>query len=216
MAESKSTKFKRSGQLFSMERVAGYTDAVFAIAATLLVLDLTTQALGKIDSDESLWQGLVNMQDQLVGFVVSFLLLSMLWVTHLRQFQLIAKADSMLLWLNNFRLLFVVLIPFSTSLQADFSEYLAGRILLPINLLLATVFGALCAGWTVRHHSLLKHDVDRLEVRRSEFASWSAVLCGCLAVILSIWLGPWAFLAYFLAAPLTSFRARRLQAAVPA
>lgn len=203
-------------QLFSMERVSGYTDAVFAIAVTLLVLDLTTQALGQVNSDASLWQSLVNMQDQIVGFVVSFLLLSMLWVTHLRQFQLIARADTGLLWLNNFRLLFVVLIPFSTSLQADYSQYLAGRILLPINLLLATLLGALCAGWSVRHRNLLKANITHLVLLRAEIASWTAVGCGCLAVVLSIWFGPWGFVAYFLAGPINAIALRRLESKDPA
>lgn len=117
---------------YSAARVESYTDAVIAIAATLLVLDLTTTALGTVDSDASLWAALGGMWPNFLSFAISFALLSGLWVIHMTQFRLIARADAVLLWLNNGRLLFIVLIPFTTSLVDEYSEYLAGRILLPI------------------------------------------------------------------------------------
>src|SRR6185312_16808351 len=95
---------------YAAARVEAYTDAVFAIAATLLVLDLTTTAIGAVQTDAELWAALGGMWETFLSFGISFALLSGLWVIHMSQFRDIGRADATLLWLNNARLLFVVLI----------------------------------------------------------------------------------------------------------
>ena len=55
---------RAGGSYFSITRVEAYTDAVFAIAATLLVLDLTTTAIGEVDSDTQMWAALGGMCGQ--------------------------------------------------------------------------------------------------------------------------------------------------------
>src|SRR5688500_16924802 len=109
-------------------RLEAFTDGVFAIAATLLVLDLTTHPLGDVDTDAQLWAALGAMVPLLATFALSFLLLCLLWMFHVQQFEHIARVDAMMVWLNNGRLLFIVLVPFATSLTTDYSDLLAGRL----------------------------------------------------------------------------------------
>lgn len=183
-------------RFFSMGRVEAYTDGVFAIAATLLVLDLTTSEFGRIDSDRDLWAALWELADNALAFAVSFALLSMLWIIHLRQFRELARADTVLLWLNSARLLFVVLIPFTTMLVADYQEFLAGRILLPIDFLFAVLFGHLSWRWAMaRGRQLLRPDTAA-DVQRMNRSGWSAVICSLIAVAASPWVGSAGFLAF--------------------
>lgn len=198
---------------FTVSRVEAYTDAVFAIAATLLVLDLSAQALGAVKTEAEMWAALGGLRDNFVAFVVSFLLLSLLWMIHFEQFRSLAKADSMLLWLNNIRLLFIVLIPFTTSLIAQYSQFVAGRMLLPVNFFFAALFGYLSWAWAAsRDGHLLKPEAAG-SARRENLGGISAVICGALAVVLSFWIGSWGFAAYVLNGPLTSLLQRLVRPA---
>jgi uncharacterized membrane protein len=192
----------------SSERTKAYTDAVFAIAATLLVLDLTATSIGKVDSDGALWAALAGMWPSIFSFVLSFALLSGLWVVHLRQFRDIAKVDMGLLWLNNARLLFIVLVPFTTSLTDGYQSFLAGRILLPINFFLAALLGYLSWLWAARDDGRLLA-ADREGDRRTQsIGGLAATICGAIAVVLSPWVGSIAFLAYALNGPITALLTR--------
>lgn len=191
------------GSFYSIARVEAYTDAVFAIAATLLVLDLTTTAIGEVGTDREMWAALGGMTDSFIAFFVSFVLLSLLWMIHFQQFRHIARADGLLLWINNFRLLFIVLIPFTTSLVADYSDFVAGRVLLPINFFFAALFGYLSWAWAAARDGHLLKDASKPSAREYSISSIGAVTCGAVAVVLSPWIGSWAFLVYVLNEPLT-------------
>ncbi|MET0297355.1 MAG: TMEM175 family protein, partial [Microbacterium sp.] len=166
---------------YSPARVEAYTDAVFAIAATLLVLDLTTTAIGKVGSDGQMWAALGGMWENFMAFVISFGLLSMLWVIHMGQFRDIAKIDGALLWLNNIRLLWIVLIPFTTSLVAEYSQFFAGRMLLPINFFFAALFGYLSWVWAASRGGHLLKDDAKGDIAEQSIGGLVATICGAVA-----------------------------------
>lgn len=197
---------------FSLARVESYTDAVFAIAATLLVLDLTTTAFGKISSDADLWHALGGMWESFMAFGVSFALLSGLWVSHISQFRDIARADLVLLWLNNARLLFIVLIPFTTSLVSEYSEYYAGRMLLPINFFLAMALGIGTWFWAASKGGHLLKEESKPDAASQTVGSVTALIAGAVTVALSPWLGSWAFLTFAVSGPLSGILQRRRSA----
>jgi uncharacterized membrane protein len=204
---------------YSTNRVEGYTDGVFAIAATLLVLDLTTTALGDPASDDGMWTALWGMGDRFLAFGISFGLLSMLWVIHLQQWRDIARVDFVMLWINNARLLFVVLIPFTTSLVADYSAFYAGRMLLPLNFFFAALAGVLSWSWASSRNGHLVRQEDGAEAREQGLGGISALICGAVAAVVAPWIGSWGFLAYAFNVPLEALlrrrRDRRLSAKAP-
>lgn len=189
-------------------RPEAYTDGVFAIAATLLVLDLTTATFTNVHNDQDLWAALGALWPNFTSFGVSFALLSGMWMIHLRQFRDIAGVDGTLLWLNNARLLFVVLIPFTTALSSDYSDYLAGRILLPLDFFFVALFGHLTWRWAAARGGHLMRE-DAYDTRAASSAGGlAAVTCAALAVALSPWLGPWAFTAFLINGILTALFVR--------
>lgn len=184
-------------------RVEAYTDGVFAIAATLLVLDLTSDSFGTVTSNAQLWAALVTIWPNVVSFVVSFALLSGMWAIHLRQFRDIRAVDGPLLWLNNARLLFVVLIPFTTALASKYSDFVPGRVLLPLDFFFVALLGHLSWRWAAARGGHLMTPEAYARRAASSAGGISAVVCATIAVALSPWLGPWAFLAFFLNGILT-------------
>nr|WP_205835083.1 TMEM175 family protein [Microbacterium sp. CFH 90308] len=184
-------------------RLEAFTDGVFAIAATLLVLDLTTHSIGKVTSDAEMWTALAGMGELLLNFVLSFVLLCLLWMVHVQQFEHIARADPVLIWLNNARLLFVVLVPFATGLLTQYEAYFAGRMAMPVTFFFAILFGWVQWQWAVRRRDVMLPDLTEQEAVAYGRASLSALIIGGVVVALSPWIGSAAFLLFLLDGVLT-------------
>ena len=99
----------------STDRLEAFSDGVFAVAITLLVLNLSVHA-----NPGQLGRRLVDEWPHYATYVVSFLTVGIVWVNHHRQFEHIARADRTLMLLNLVLLLFVTLIPFPTGLLAQY------------------------------------------------------------------------------------------------
>lgn len=185
----------------SARRTEAFTDGVFAIAATLLVLSLTDQSLGSPADNGELADALGKLAHPVFSFVVTFLILCLMWVTHVRQFEYIARIDSAGMWINSFRLLFVVLVPFTSSLNTTYSDLLLGRVLLPVNFFLAILLGWVQWVWAVRSGAI--PDLTTADARRVGRAGLSAVLISAVVMAASPWLGSLAFLLFALDGLLT-------------
>ena len=185
----------------STRRTEAFTDGVFAIAATLLVLGLTDRSLGRIDSDAALAGALAELWHPVFTFAIGFLILCLMWMTHVEQFEFVARIDTVGMWINTFRLLFIVLVPFTASLNTEYSDLLLGRVALPVNFLVAILLGWVQWQWAMRTDAI--PDLSREEMRRLGRASLSAVLISLLVVGASPWLGSIAFVLFLLDGPLT-------------
>ncbi|WP_203582339.1 TMEM175 family protein [Microbacterium hibisci] len=184
-------------------RLEAFTDGVFAIAATLLVLDLTSHSLGEVDSEGAMWAALWDMNELFVNFLLSFVLLCLMWMVHVQQFEHIARVDATMVWLNNVRLVFIVLVPFATGLTTEYSEWLAGRLAMPVTFFLAILVSWLQWGWAVRRRDVMLPDMGREEAIAYGRASLSALLISAGVVLLAPWIGSAAFLLFFLDGLLT-------------
>jgi uncharacterized membrane protein len=97
-------------------RLEAFSDGVFAVAITLLALDLTVEGPGHgrlIDQLHHKWPAFL-------AFLISFFMIGIVWVNHHALVRSIIKVDRLLLFLNLVLLLFVVLIPFATATEADY------------------------------------------------------------------------------------------------
>jgi uncharacterized membrane protein len=93
-------------------RILAFSDGVFAFAITLLILDVRVPA----DTlKEDLGHVLVSLWPNYLAFLLSFFVIGLLWVAHIRLFREIIRYDQNLIGLNLLFLLFIVVIPFSTS-----------------------------------------------------------------------------------------------------
>lgn len=185
-------------QVFSTRRLEALTDGVFAIAMTLLVLDLSVSELGNAATNRQLWQALLGMGSNLTSFLISFLLLGSMWAVHVRQFEHIKEADRRVTAINTLRLLTVVLIPFTTSLAGAYSNILLGEILFPLNFLLLAIVSWWQWDYAAKH---LKNDLSAQEKRRGTQRNSVVVIIALLVVILAPIIGEYAFLL-FMASPL--------------
>ncbi len=182
----------------STARLEAFTDGVFAIAATLLVLDLTSYAIGPITSDAEMWGALAGMWGLFFNFVLSFLLLCLLWMTHVQQFEHVARVDSTIVWLNNGRLLFIVLVPFATSLTTEYSEWFAGRLLMPVTFFFAILFSYLQWMWAVRNRATMLPDLSDADAQAYGRGALSALVISAAVVAIAPFVGSLAFVLFAL------------------
>jgi uncharacterized membrane protein len=187
-----------SRTVLSTRRLEGYTDGVFAIAATLLVLNLSVDAFGSVRTESDFRHQLVAVAPSLLNVVISFLLLSAFWLVHVRQFEVIPRVDSVIVWLNTIRLLGVVLVPFSTSLNDEFDQFLLGRILLPLNFVVIVALSTWQWFYATAPNRMLVQGVSAVAVHNGRVNSVSTLAQAIAVVALAAVLGPAAFLLFAL------------------
>jgi uncharacterized membrane protein len=152
-------------------RTEAFSDGVFAIAITLLVLDIRVP----VSEFDNLWRGILHEWPAYLGYVTSFLTIGGIWLAHHGVFRRLRYADNRVMRLNLLLLMAVSFLPYPTRLVAeairsDDAER-AAVIFYGLNLLaISTIFGALW-GAVARDRRLLKPDVSDAEVQAILVAS---------------------------------------------
>src|SRR3954463_8399100 len=145
-------------------RLEAFSDGVFAVAITLLILEVN------IPAGENLWHQLKEEWPSFASFFVSFWVIGIIWVNHHGVLDHLKRADRGVLYLNLFVLLTVVFIPFSTALMAEHlksgaDENVAAAVYAGSFVLMAISFGVLWE-YITRHREGLGVELTDEEVRR--------------------------------------------------
>jgi uncharacterized membrane protein len=155
-----------AGSGFGTNRIEALADGIFAVAMTLLVLDVKLPGGEVFATDQALLQRLLSLEHTFVIYLISFIVLGMFWVGHHAHFHFIRYVDHTLLWINLLFLFFITSIPFATDLLGDHNGlrlpyvYYAAKIL---------VLGSLLIGQIVylrRHPELARPSLTREVARR--------------------------------------------------
>ena len=142
----------------SVERLAALSDGVFAVAMTLLVLDLRAPAAAAIHSERDLLHALAPLAPRLLVFLLSFMTLGIFWVGQQVQLSYLARSTRDLTWTHLAILVSISLMPFSTALMAEFIHFRVALLVYWLNILLYGVLAYISAH-CARAGSLLKPDL---------------------------------------------------------
>jgi uncharacterized membrane protein len=149
----------------SLERLAALSDGIFAVAMTLLVLDLHIPSAQQVHSERELFFALGALGPQWIAYVMSFLTLGIFWAGQQTQFNHIGEGTRDLAWIHLGFLFTITLLPLSTRLLAEFITYRGALGIYWLNILLP---GAMLY-WSWSHATragLIKSDTPD-EVRNS-------------------------------------------------
>jgi uncharacterized membrane protein len=150
----------QTAPLIPPERSKALADGVFAIVMTLLVLELAVPVVMTKGGHDSLAHALLEMWPEFLFYFLSFLILGMYWLVHHMLFDVIIAYDSTLVWLNIFYLMFVSLIPFSTSLFGRYTSETVTTVIYGINLLLIFLMGFSIWTYATSKYRLVSKDLD--------------------------------------------------------
>jgi uncharacterized membrane protein len=120
----------------SVERLAALSDGIFAVAMTLLVLDLHVPLREAVHGEPDLRRALLGLLPQLAMYILSFLTLGIFWVGQQTQLNHLARSHRSLAWVHLLFLFAVTLTPFSTHLLAEYVHYRTALLLYWLNILL--------------------------------------------------------------------------------
>ena len=129
----------------SIGRLESFSDAVIAVAATLLVLNIAVPMVGV---HQSLAHVVAEKWNVYAAYVISFITIGIIWINHHVMISRLRAADHAILMLNLVLLLFVALLPFATSLMAAYlrqshGQHFAAAVYAGMFLLMSLAFGAL-------------------------------------------------------------------------
>jgi len=167
-----------------------YSDAVFAIAATLLVLDIRVPSVGVHASPSELWRGLAELWPSYLAFVISFGTILLIWVHHHTAIRKLSKTSNAFLYANGLLLLAVTFIPFPTALLARYVQTPLASVAvvfyacssLATNVAILVWFGAM-----QKPVHLLKPEIGQRHVDKT----WMQVGAGTLGYLVAAIMGWW-------------------------
>jgi uncharacterized membrane protein len=192
-----------------LERIVFFSDAVMAIAITLLVIDLKLPDIPSSLAAAELSTRLTELTPRVMSFIISFAVVGVYWSSHHRYFNYIKRYDGRLIALNLVFLLFVALMPFFASLLGQYGY-------LPIALIayaLAVAATGLAIGLVWRYasyqHRLVDHDLDAGFIRVRNLVALVVPLIFLASAPLAL-LSPWMTLAAWWISPLVSILVLRM------
>ena len=167
----------------SLERLAALSDGIFAVAMTLLVLDIHAPAAHTIHSENDLWLALGALAPRMVVYLMSFMTLGIFWTGQQTQLNQLSQSDRHLTWIHIAFLALVSVMPFSTSLLAEFIGFRLALLLYWANILLLGLI--LYVSWRYAAHAGLVEDssheircaIERRILIAQSLYAFGALLC---------------------------------------
>jgi uncharacterized membrane protein len=176
-------------ETLAAERLVFFSDAVVAIAITLLAIDLPLPA-GR--DQAAFLASLAANAPEYTSFVISFAVIALHWVHHNAMFRYVSRLDGRVVVLNLVWLLLIVITPFMTRLLGgDELTLIRFGMYAGTQALQSTVFAVL--GWTLVRHRLLRPGIPDAIARRGAQSSLLAAAAFAVSVPLFALVGPWAF-----------------------
>lgn len=167
-----------------LERLTYFSDAVFAIAITLLVIEIHVPHLHDASADTAL-QGLADLFFNILGFFISFMVIGAMWISHHRVFGMLRRCDEGLLWVNLLTLLMVAFMPFSTAFMSSNSLVQVPQVFYCLTLLIVGLLQA----WLIRKAltpRYLRHDLDPVDVSRTRWRAFGMPSGALLALLVAL------------------------------
>jgi uncharacterized membrane protein len=147
-------------------RIEAFSDGVFAIAITLLVIEI---GVPQVEGEGTpLFGALVEQWPSYFGYVISFLQIGVIWANHHNRFRFIVRSDHVLLFLNILFLMCVAFIPFPTALLADYlrgAERATAGAVYAGTLAVTAVFFTLLWLYAATNYRLIDRNLDPFLVR---------------------------------------------------
>ena len=170
-------------------RFEAFCDGVFAIAITLLVIDIRIPRTAEINSIADLWREISYITPSIFAFLLSFVVILITWVNHHNGSKLLKKTSGLFLYANGFLLLTVVVIPFPTSLLGEYilTDYAAPAVILYDGVLALQAIGWILLSKAALKDHLGKDEKANMDIKRNGNFGYFAFGLYALCSVLATW-----------------------------
>ncbi|MCH3882124.1 MULTISPECIES: TMEM175 family protein [Tenacibaculum] len=180
-------------ETYDKSRVINFTDAVFSIAVTLLVLEIVLPSYKEFRTYDTL-EILQRRIPSFIGLIVSFLVITLYWINHMRIFKHVTSIDTKLLWYTIFLLFFVVLLPFSTGFYVKGFNYIGPFVFYCFNLSAIGLFNLLINVYVSKKEKGLT-GITPILAKYYKYRALNALLIWVITGVLAL---VWPYIARFL------------------
>jgi uncharacterized membrane protein len=153
------------GDDISKGRIETLTDGIFAIVMTILVLEFTIPHIPQPQVYTELPKHLLELWPVFLSYVTSFIILGFFWMGHNKQFHYIKRVNGTLLWISIFYLMFIALIPFSTTIIGEYGDQQISVLIYGVNLTIASSLNYILWRYATINHRLVESDLDPIYIR---------------------------------------------------
>ena len=170
-------------------RLEAFCDGVFAIAMTLLIIDIKIPSTIEIKNTHDLWLALRQLTPSILAFLLSFTIIFILWVNHHSNLRSINKSSAPFIYANGLLLLTAVFLPFPTSLLGEylFTDHSAPAVILYDGTLGLQAFAWILIGTSQLKGRLTKSETSKMMVIADRKFAYFAVALYSLCAIIAFW-----------------------------
>jgi uncharacterized membrane protein len=181
--------------MIGKQRVEALSDGIYAIALTLLVLELKLPSLGHAATNADLLAALQALLPKVLTWFLSFWVMAILWLSQVRVYHLVHSLTPVMVRLELIQLACVSLMPFSTALIGEHGDLPAASVVYAANMLAITVAGALRTRELLHHKDLHVDANDPAALNALRMRAWALPACAATAVGLGFFYPGWNMLA---------------------
>jgi uncharacterized membrane protein len=172
----------RQNGAYEAHRIASLADGVFAVAMTLLVIDLKLPSTENLDSSAALGTALAVLAPRAFAWVLSFFVLALYWHGHSRAFHYVRHPSGRLTALSLLQLALVSLMPFSSALIGEHSQLWLAQLVYSLNMALLAFAALLTSRHIFRHPDSMAQAMSLATYRGARLRTGALVLISLLAV----------------------------------
>jgi uncharacterized membrane protein len=187
--------------IFSKSRVEAFSDGIFAIIITLLVLEIKVPHIEEHHSSQTLLAALLKLFPKFMGWIISFFTVAVIWVNHHKLFKQFGQLDHGIFWWNALLLLWTTFIPFPTAVLGDYPENATSVIFYGLVMALMASSFTLMRWYVLRNPELFEETVDIGRFRKGTIASLIFGPVLYLSGVAASFLHPYLSFAIYLAIP---------------
>lgn len=187
--------------VFSKSRVETFSDGIFAIIITLLVLEIKVPHIQEHHSADELFKAITGLFPKFIGWIISFFTIAVIWVNHHKIFKQIKQLDTGIFWWNAFLLLWTSFIPFPTAVLGDYPNNQTSVVLYGVVMSLMAVSFSFMRFYAIRKKDVLDESVN---VQLFKKGTQLSLVFGPVMYLLGVALGfihPYLAFAVYLGIP---------------
>ena len=171
-------------------RLETFCDGVFAIAMTLLIVDIKIPSTVEITNTVQFWTALNHMTPSIVAFLLSFTIIFITWVNHHATLRSVSRRSTTFTYANGFLLLTVVFVPFPTSLLGEhlFTDHSSPAVIFYDGTLALQAVAWIFLCTAALKNQLTKNESSKTLVLKDRMFAYFALALYSLCAIIAFWL----------------------------
>ncbi len=198
-------------RFYNKHRIEALGDGIFAVAMTLLVIELKLPEHGTVHNNVELINAVIQLIPKFIAWFISFFVLALFWLGHHRLFHYVRHVDGKLLAFSLVQLGFVSLMPFASALSGEYGGALFSQVFYSANMACLATLALLTGTYVYRHHELTMTPIPQVVYRGMRIRTLGLVIISICAVVIAAYI-PFAGNSAFSLMIFIGFAVRRMEA----